>query len=111
MSATDQEAWLPANGTEFEAFYAAHCKGCVWNGVEDGETWCPLIDNDGHEPVSGACRWISEPAEGGLFTPKCLSRIERSEDEAAADLRAALDRAARYAALERAGDGGRPVIA
>ena len=24
MSATDQEAWLPANGTEFEAFYAAY---------------------------------------------------------------------------------------
>ncbi|MBJ7318260.1 MAG: hypothetical protein JHC96_05635 [Brevundimonas sp.] len=105
------ESWLPANGTEFELFYETHCMGCVWNGVEEGETLCPLIDNDGHEPVSGACRWICEPAEGGLFTPKCLSRIERSEGEAAADLETALDRADRYAALKRAGGIGRPVIA
>lgn len=111
MSATDQTAWLPANGTEFEVFYASQCKGCVWNGVEDDVASCPLIDNDGYEHLSGACRWISEPAEGGLFTPRCLSRIERGEDEAAADLDAALDRAARYIALERVGDGGRPVIA
>lgn len=104
------DTWLPANGTEFELFYASQCAACVWNGDGDAAATCPILDDDGW--ADGQPAWRTAPIAGGdLFLPRCSMRQECEEGEPRADLEAALNRAARYAALERSRATGRPVIA
>jgi hypothetical protein len=102
--------YIPANGTEGDAFEEKWCRRCACDdeaAVLDGESdGCPILATALAGP-QGPSQWIQD-VEGG---PKCTAFIQRRADGEQLDPFQAERDLARYNALPRDPISGRPIIA